>query len=110
MKNILTILLVVAACMLIASSSGLAFAAAPATTTTAAATAVSTEPVFPSVVVISSEGQISTLFDVPLTSIPAPGPGGSVIVTDARGTITIITESGVIWFDAGCNPCGYTCG
>jgi hypothetical protein len=110
MKRILAVVLIMGVCVLIASSSGLASAAAPDPTTTVAATAVSTETVFPRVIVFNPDGQIDTFFDVPLTSILWPGPGGAVIVTDSKGFMTIITDRGVVWFDAGGNPYGYPCG
>ncbi len=115
MKNIFRVLMVLAFCVLITgvlSSMALAAAGAPssqesAPSPTPTATPVSSESVFDQVIAITADGKVTTYTNVPGTAIPAPGPGGAVIVIDAKGAVTIITSEGVLWYDAGGNPHGY---
>ncbi len=109
--------MVLAACVLIVGiTSSVALAAAGARPTQESvallapaptATPVSAETFFDQVIVVAADGRTTAYANVSGSAIPAPEPGGAVIVLGANGAISIITTEGVLWYDAGGNPWGY---
>ncbi len=111
MKKIFVALLVLVAFILIAGSSYSMAAPAPDPTSTPTPTPTvtpqSVEMLYPQIIVVTTEGQVSTLMNVPTTVIPFPGTRSSIIVIDSNGAVSAITAVGVLWYDAGGNPYGY---